>query len=138
MSVKRFFDTNILVYACDSSEPAKQKRALELIAEASTQDSGALSVQVFGEFFHATVIRRKLLTANEAERIIRAYQPVFTVVDVDYELACAAIGIHRQFQLRYWDSLILAAATRCGCAEVLSEDLSHEQDYGGVRVTNPF
>ena len=28
-------------------------------------------------FFHATVIRRKLLTANEAERIIRAYTNPF-------------------------------------------------------------
>lgn len=72
MSAKRFFDTNILVYACDSSEPAKQTRALELIAEASTQANGALSVQVLGEFFHATVIRRKLLTADEAERVIRS------------------------------------------------------------------
>ena len=25
-----------------------------------------------------------------------------------------------------------------GCAVVLSEDLSDEQDYGGVRVENPF
>jgi predicted nucleic acid-binding protein len=138
MSVKRFFDTNILVYACDASEPAKQTRALGLIAQALTQANGALSVQVFGEFFHATVIRRKLLTAEEAERIIRAYQPVFTVVDVDFALVCAAIGIHRRFQLRYWDSLIVAAASRCGCAEVLSEDLSHGQDCDGVKVINPF
>jgi len=25
-----------------------------------------------------------------------------------------------------------------GCTHVLSEDLSDDQDYGGVRVTNPF
>jgi predicted nucleic acid-binding protein len=25
-----------------------------------------------------------------------------------------------------------------GCTHVLSEDLSDGQDYGGVRVTNPF
>jgi len=72
MTARRFFDTNMLVYACDASEPAKQTRALELIAEAAAQADGALSVQVFGEFFHATVIRRKLLAADEAERIIHA------------------------------------------------------------------
>jgi len=25
-----------------------------------------------------------------------------------------------------------------GCTHVLSEDLDHGQDFGGVRVTNPF
>jgi predicted nucleic acid-binding protein len=78
-------------------------------------------VQIFGEFFHGTVIRRRLLAADEAERIIRAYQPVFAVVDIDFALVRAAIGIHRRFQLRYWDSLIVAAAGRSGCTEILSE-----------------
>ena len=116
MNDKRFFDTNVLVYACDSTDPGKQATALKLIAEASAQGSGVLSVQVFGEFFHAVVIRRRLLTAPEAEGIIRAYRPVFPVVNVDYDLVCAAIRIHRRFQLRYWDSLIVAAAQLGGCA----------------------
>jgi len=59
-------------------------------------------------------------------------------VDIDFTLVCAAIGIHRRFQLRYWDSLIVAAARRSGCTEPLSEDLSHGQDYDGVKVVNPF
>jgi predicted nucleic acid-binding protein len=41
-------------------------------------------------------------------------------------------------ELRYWDSLIVAAARRAGCPEALSEDLSDGQDYGGVIVVNPF
>ncbi|HEX9031601.1 MAG TPA: hypothetical protein VF834_07120 [Streptosporangiaceae bacterium] len=32
----------------------------------------------------------------------------------------------------------IEAARAMGCAEVLSEDLSHRQDYSGVTVTNPF
>jgi predicted nucleic acid-binding protein len=50
MSDRRFFDTHVLVYACDSTEPGKQATALELISEASAQGSGVLSVQVLGEF----------------------------------------------------------------------------------------
>ena len=30
------------------------------------------------------------------------------------------------------------AHDRAGCTQVLSEDLSDGQDYGGVQVTNPF
>jgi predicted nucleic acid-binding protein len=81
------------------------------------------------------VIRRRLLTATEAERIIQAYRPVFPVLSVDYDLVCAAIGIHQRFQLRYWDSLIVAAARLGGCAQILSEDLNDGQDYDGVTVT---
>lgn len=138
MSDKRFFDTNVLVYACDSTDPGKQATALKLIAEDSAQGSGVLSVQVLGEFFHAVVIRRRLLTVAEAERIIRAYRPVFPIISVDYDLVCTAIRIHQRFQLRYWDSLIVAAARLGGCAQILSEDLNDGQDYDGVTVSNPF
>ena len=65
MSAKRFFDTNVLVYACDSTDPAKQATALQLITEASAQGSGVLSVQVLGEFFHAVVIRSNLPSRAE-------------------------------------------------------------------------
>jgi predicted nucleic acid-binding protein len=138
MSDKRFFDTNVLVYACDSTDLGKQAISLQLIAEAAAMGSGVLSVQVLGEFFHAVVVRRRLLTASEAEGIIRAYRPVFPVVNVDFDLVCAAIRIHRRFQLRYWDSLIVAAARLGGCTQILSEDLNHGQDYDGVTVSNPF
>ena len=33
---------------------------------------------------------------------------------------------------------LLAAAQACGCKELFSEDFSHQLDYGGVRVINPF
>lgn len=138
MSVKRFFDTNVLVYAVDASDPVKQNTAMKCVADAAADGDGALSVQVFGEFFHATVVRKQLLSADEAERAIRAYQPVFTVVSLDFDLVCDAISLHRRFQLRYWDSLILATARRAGCAQALSEDLNEGQDYDGVVVVNPF
>lgn len=138
MSAKRFFDTNVLVYACDSSDPGKQAVAVKHIADAAADGSGVLSVQVFGEFFHATVVRKQLLSSNEAERAIRAYQPVFTVVSLDFDVVCDAISLHKRYQLRYWDSLILAAASRAGCADALSEDLNEGQNCDGVLVVNPF
>ena len=138
MTVRRFFETNVLFYACDATDPAKQSVAIKCIADAAANDSSALSVQVFGEFFHATVVRKRLFSADEAERAIRAYQPVFTVVHLDFDLECDAMGLHRRYQLRYWDSLILAAERRAGCVEALSEDLNEAQDYDGVVVINPF
>jgi len=49
-----------------------------------------------------------------------------------------ALEIAKRFNLGYYDSLILAAARLGGCSVVYSEDLNPGQDYGGVRVENPF
>src|SRR5262245_37825851 len=117
MSGRQFLDTNVLVYSCDSSDARKQQTALDLIAVGSSQGTGVLSVQVLGEFFHATVIRKKLLTAAEAERAILAFRAAMAVVPVEFQDVVDAVRIHQQYQTRYWDSLIIATAAHHGCSE---------------------
>ncbi len=138
MNGSRFLDTNVLVYACDSSDAAKQQAALALISVSASRSEGVISAQVLGEFFHATVIRRKLLTAEEAERAVLAFQAALIVVAIEPRLVANAIQVHRQYQTRYWDSLIIATAVHQGCAEIASEDLNDGQSYNGVLVRNPF
>ena len=98
MSGRQFLDTNVLVYSCDSSDVSKQQTALDLIAACSSQGTGVLSVQVLGEFFHATVVRKKMLTADEAERAILAFRAAMPVVSVELQDVADAIAIHRQYQ----------------------------------------
>jgi predicted nucleic acid-binding protein len=43
-----------------------------------------------------------------------------------------------RWQTSLWDALIIAAARESGATTLISEDLNHGQDYGGVRVLNPF
>jgi predicted nucleic acid-binding protein len=50
----------------------------------------------------------------------------------------AALDARQRFQLSYWDAAIIEAARAVGCTHVLSGDLSDGQDFGGVRVTDPF
>lgn len=138
MSGRRFLDTNLLVYSCDSSDAGKQQTALDLIAACSSQGTGVLSVQVLGEFFHATVVRKKILTADEAEQAILAFRAAMTLVSVEFPDVVNAIAIHRRYRTRYWDSLIIATAAHHGCSEILSEDLNDGQSYLGVLMTNPF
>ncbi len=161
MTANQFLDTNILVYAFDSSDPAKQQMAKQLIAEAATSATGWLSTQALGEFFHATVIRRRLLTAAEAARAINAFLEAFVVAAIEPALVTEAffrsprpgfagrgLGgllttprnglVAAHARLRYWDSLIVATANRCGRTEIICEDLSHGQSYNGSVVRNPF
>ncbi len=134
---KVFFDTNVIFYAFDSSEPVKQKVAQQIIVDAIADGSGCTSVQVLGEFFHSTVIRKKVLSPDQAEEIIRNLGGLH-IIDIDFPMVRAAIDFHRRFQTSYWDGLILAAAKRSNCECLMSEDLNSEQDYNGVRVRNPF
>ena len=132
-----FFDTNILFYAYDNSERDKQIKAQELVIEAIKIGAGHTSVQVIGEFFHATVIRKKVLTVDEAKIILKDLGGLY-IMDIDYSLVRKAIENHRSFQTSYWDSLILATAQQAGCNVLYSEDLNSNQDYSGVTVKNPF
>ena len=62
----------------------------------------------------------------------------FPIQDITSGIMLAALDACQRFQLSYWDAAIIEAARALGCTHVLSEDLSDGQDYGGVRVTNPF
>lgn len=135
---RRFVDTNVLVYAYDSADPAKQAEAQRILREGTVRDALAVSAQVLGEFF--TVVTRRIptpMTADRAAAAIDALKPV-PVVEIDRQLVERAIETHRRYEIAYWDALIIAAAERAGCVEVLSEDLNAGQRYGGVVVTNPF
>jgi len=138
MSDRAFLDTNILVYAYDFTDPAKQQRAAQIVNAGVRQDSVVVSAQVLGEFF-VTVTRKVKppLTAQEAAAVLHMLSPLM-VVPTDRALVDAAVNFHMQYKISYWDALIVAAAERAGCRKVLSEDLADGQQYGTVVVENPF
>jgi predicted nucleic acid-binding protein len=65
-----FFDTNILVYADDASEPKKQSRALRLITDQQRRGLSVISLQVMQEYF-AAVTRRLGVDPEIAQRKIQ-------------------------------------------------------------------
>ena len=133
----RFIDTNVLLYAASilPEEEAKRLRARELLAEPNL----AVSVQVLQEFYHQATraTRPGRLSDDDAVRFL---QPVLEmrVQAVTLGVFRNAVSVRRRFGLSYWDAAILAAAQALGCDVVYSEDMSAEQDYGGIRVVNPF
>jgi predicted nucleic acid-binding protein len=51
MSVRSFFDTNVLVYTDDHDAPDKQAKALDLLEKHRDHHRGVLSVQVLQEYY---------------------------------------------------------------------------------------
>ena len=60
------------------------------------------------------------------------------VQEVTAELFDRATEMKQKFGLSYWEAAILSAAKMLGCEAVYSEDMSHQEDYDGVVVINPF
>ncbi len=133
-----FVDTNVLVYARDLAEPAKQARAEAWMRRLWREDAGRVSWQVLNEFYvTATCKLSSCLSREEARADVQdlaAWHPL----PVDGSVVHAAWRLQDVYSLSWWDSLIVAAAQVGGCAYLLSEDMQTGRKYGEVEVVNPF
>lgn len=133
-----FVDTNVLVYARDASEPAKQRAASRWLEALWRSRQGRLSVQVLQEYY--VVVTSKLdpgLGRDEAREDVRALL-AWHPLPLDSALAEEAWRVEDEAGLSFWDALIVAAARRSGCRYLLTEDLQDGQRVRGVGVLDPF
>lgn len=135
---RRFVDTNILVYAHDTSAGVKQERARALLEELWDTRDGCLSVQILQEFF-VNVTRKipKPLDAAAAKEIIADLSRWRVHVPAPDDVL-GAIGLHQRTGISFWDAMMIRSAVEIGCEVVYSEDLNHGQLYDSTRVENPF
>jgi len=134
--VRSLLDTNVLVYADSPDEPAKQRRAIDLISELRSRGDAVLSTQVLQEF--ANVALRKLRLPLPVVRERLAFYRRFDLVQTTPDLIAGALDLHARHGLSFYDALIVQAASVSGCPRLLSEDLQHGAVMAGVRVDNPF
>ena len=136
-SDKSFVDTNVLVYAHDASAGYKHERARALIGRLWEDRTGVLSTQVLQELYVRLRKARNPMPAAEAREVLGDYLRWEVVVNTA-DSVLAAVDLEVRYQLSFWDALIVHAAAASGAEVLYSEDLSHGQAYGGVRVVNPL
>jgi predicted nucleic acid-binding protein len=139
MSGEFLIDTNILVYAYDRSEPAKQIQARNILDDLAKRSAGVLSTQILAEFY--TTVTQKLakpLTREEAYRELELFLRGWRTLDVSrYVVLEAAAGVAR-YQMSFWDAQIWATAKLNQIPMVLSDDFSNGSRIEGVQFLNPF
>jgi predicted nucleic acid-binding protein len=129
-------DTNVLLYSLSKLPPEAPKAAVAR-ALVDRRDFG-LSAQVLAEFYTILTTKAAFVTdARVAQRIVRRLAEL-PCVPVDAALVEAGVELSIRYAISYWDGAIVAAAHRLGASVLLTEDLSHGQTYGSVRVENPF
>ena len=131
-----FFDTNIFIYVV-SAAPADQAKR-EIAQRLLLESEFCLSVQILQEFMDVTLRKKQLGLSHEEIATMIRHMVGYPLVETSVALAQRAFEIKTRHGIRYWDAAIIAAALELGCDILYSEDLSHGQDYGGVRVINPF
>lgn len=126
-------DTNILVYSTtdrglnSAGHPNWSRRS----------DGGSRHTFCRSSYVVVTRKVRHPLTPGDAAAYVRAFRE-FACASIDADLVETAISLSEQFKISYWDAAIVAAAGVLGAPIVYSEDLDHGQQYGSVRVINPF
>jgi predicted nucleic acid-binding protein len=138
MSARFFVDTNILMYAHDTSTGAKHERAMALVERLWRDRTGVVSTQVLQEL--SVNLRRKAsrpLDAKATRDIVADYLTWHVVVNGG-ESILEAIDLETRYQISFWDALVVQAAEASGAEILYSEDLSDGQTYGSVRVANPL
>jgi predicted nucleic acid-binding protein len=138
MSVKYFVDTNLLMYAHDTSAGNKHERAKALLEELWRDRTGVVSTQVLQEL--SVNLRKKVrrpLDAKATRDIVADYLTWQVIVNGGDSIL-EAIDLESRYQIAFWDALVVQAAQVSGAEILYSEDLSDGQTYGTVRVVNPL
>ncbi len=135
-AAEAFLDSNVLIYAL-SDAPAERRKRLRAAELLATADFGT-SYQVLMETWVVAV--RKMQTPVALQKVAAFLDRIleFPCVHGSPDIYRHAFQLSHRFGVHPCDGAILAAAHELGAQHVWSEDMSHGQDYDGVRVLNPF
>ena len=137
MTGRSFVDTNVVAYVYDRSSGFKRELAKDLVSQRLDDQSLVLSAQVLNELASTLLKPAFGLSLDEVRLALRTLSPA-TTVELDLNITLRALDARARYQVSLWDGLIIAAAERARCSEILSEDLNHGQEYFGIVVRNPF
>jgi predicted nucleic acid-binding protein len=142
MTVKpRLIDTNILVYAYDSSEKVKHSICKTIIKEVWLKGGGIVTLQNLMEFFAVVTMKvEKPLPIETAKTIIEDIlkSEKWNVIDRDANTFIKAMELVIKYYLPLWDSLIIACMLENNIKEILTENIKDFEKISGIIAVNPF
>ncbi len=138
LHIKKFVDTNILIYAYDISAKEKHNISKNIISEIWNLQNGYISIQVLQEFYITTTRKVHIpLSKDESIGIIKELS-LWNVYSPNKEDIVVAINLQDKYMISFWDAMILMSAKKCNCSILFTEDLNNNQIYDGVTAINPF
>jgi predicted nucleic acid-binding protein len=142
MSALKLVDTNIIVYAFDSSDKKKHKLAMELLDDCFERKvQFYLSTQNISEFYN--VVTRfvdnpvpKSEAMNICKKII-GFSGFIKLVPTPSAMI-RAMDIDKEYGSGYWDALIAATMLDNGVGIIITENTRDFMKIPGISIENPF
>lgn len=132
-------DTNVLVYAYDPRDRAKQQLARGILRDLIRSERAAVSAQCLSEFFSVTTTKlREPLTRSEAQARVESIATAMMVLAVTEAVVIEACRASVEHELSIWDALIWSAAKLNQVRYVLTEDAPHGRRLETVTFLDPF
>ncbi len=142
MKDRRFFDTNVLVYAFDLNEPQKRASVLKLISNMEeSNETMSISTQVLLEFYSAVTTKISVpIERKEAAAIINDFAAASEWIKLEYTLETArkAAVLSSEHKVPIWDALIAETMKENGVDTILTENEKDFKKVPGIKVINPF
>ena len=137
-----FIDTNILVYAFDSLEKIKQKKAFDILDKCFKMETRyMLSSQNLAEFF--SVVTKKIqnpISVEEAKNILIRIIELKGFIKLNYNQGTIirAIKLLEKENLKFWDSLLIATMLENDVFNIYTENEKDFNKIKNINVINPF
>ncbi|MGC8492830.1 MAG: PIN domain-containing protein [Syntrophobacteraceae bacterium] len=138
MTSKIFFDTNVIAYIFDRSNPSKRDLAKDVVSSCMRTGAMVVSTQVLQEVFIVLTGRLKPAIPVDVAAKAMKWLARNEVAIIRPETIQRAVRVLRENRISFWDSLIVSCALESRCEVLFTEDLQHGQVISGVRISNPL
>jgi predicted nucleic acid-binding protein len=136
MNGKVFIDSNILLYAMESQDAEKARRAVQWLEYLLESRRGVANLQVLNEVTNV-LLKRRVMPAEQVFDVVDKFA-AFGTTPLSLETAAAARLIRLRTSYQWWDCLLLASAIELRCSGFLSEDLKDGHSIPGLTIISPF
>jgi predicted nucleic acid-binding protein len=133
MKDKTFIDSNILLYAFDDRDTKKQSIAKKI----SLSSDNTISTQVINEA-SSNLIKKFAFDGLKISQFIDSCYRRYEVANIDYSVFKNSVDIRENYNISYYDSLIVSSALLSGCDILYSEDMQHNLIIDNLKIINPF
>ena len=135
-----FYDTNVLYYAYDLSEPEKRKVCKSLLTKVFIgETSGIISNQILVELYNA--LTRKLgVKSHNAKVIVDSFitSPNWRKISYNDKTVKAALENSKAFRAPFLDALIIETMKENGINQIATENEKAFSRFPGIKIRNPI
>lgn len=135
-----FFDTSILIYAYDKSEPEKQAIASELVKIIFDREMvGYVSNQILSELYFV-LTEKKGMPKEDAETVVLSFLDSDSWIKVSYGIQTVkeTVKSAKTLAVIFWDILIAETMKENGINKIYTENEKDFKKIPGIKVINPL